>query len=61
MELVLLEYIETKEYGKIAHFLKNKEDVYSKVIEDDIGNIIYEELQKEIQDNIKSIYKTENE
>ena len=52
MELVLLEYIETKEYGKIAHFLKNKEDVYSKVIEDDIGNIIYEELQNTIKQEV---------
>lgn len=59
--MVLLEYIETKEYGKIAHFLTDdNKDVFSRVLTDN-DSIIYEELSEEIQMILRKKYlKDEN-
>ena len=54
MELILLEYIENTKYGKVARFLKDDKEVFSKVIEKD-GEIIYEELSEKEQEEFKSI------
>ena len=52
MELILLEYIENTKYGKVARFLKDDKEIFSKVIEKD-GEIFYEELSE--QKEFKSI------
>ena len=54
MELILLEYIENTKYGKVARFLKDDKEVFSKVVEKD-GEIIYEELSEKEQEEFKSI------
>ena len=56
MDFILLEYVNNDKYGKLAHFINDKdEDVYSKVIEVD-DTVIYEELSPSIQEELKSIY-----
>ena len=59
--MVLLEYINTEEYGKIAHFLTdNNIDLFSKVIKDN-DTIIYEELNEDIQIELrKKLIKDED-
>ncbi len=54
MELILLEYIENTKYGKVARFLKDDKEIFSKVIEKD-GEIFYEELSEKEQKEFKSI------
>ncbi len=54
MELILLEYIENTKYGKVARFLKDDKEVFSKVIEKD-DEIIYEELPLDEQEEFNSI------
>lgn len=52
MDIVFLEYIETKAFGKIAHFIdKNGENIYSKILNDG-DTIYYQELSK---DELKEI------
>ena len=45
MELILVEYINNEKFGKIAHFLEDDKDVYSRVFEDE-DNVYYEELSE---------------
>ncbi len=48
MDYVLVEYIESKKFGKVAHFVNEKENIYSKVIEDEKNDTVYyEELTDE--------------
>ena len=54
MELIILEYIENTKYGKVARFLKDDKEVFSRVIEKD-DEIIYEELPEKEQEEFKSI------
>jgi hypothetical protein len=52
MNTVLIEYIETKKLGKIAHFItEDGKHIYSKVLKSD-DSIFYQELS---QDELKSI------
>ena len=51
--MILLEYIDTEKYGKLAHFLTNDNvDLFSKVIESG-DDIIYSELSEEIQNELR--------
>ncbi len=51
--MILLEYIETEKYGKLAHFLTDDNiDLFSKVIEEN-GDIIYSELSDEEQEELR--------
>ncbi len=44
MDVVLLEYIDTKEFGKIAHFVdRDGKNIYSKILNDG-DTIYYQEL-----------------
>lgn len=44
MDIVFLEYIETKAFGKIAHFIdKDGKSIYSKILVDG-ENVFYQEL-----------------
>lgn len=53
MDYILVEYIESKKYGKVAHFVNDKEDIYSRVIEDEeTKTVIYEELSQEEQNDL---------
>ena len=53
MDIVFLEYIMTKKFGKIAHFVdKEGNDIYSKILNDG-DKIFYQELDKKEQEEIK--------
>jgi hypothetical protein len=41
MDYILVEYIDSKKYGKVAHFINEEGDIYSKVIEDDKNDTVY--------------------
>ena len=45
MEIILVKEFETKKFGKVAHFIDNDKDVYSKVIDHE-GTRFYEALSK---------------
>lgn len=52
--MILVEYIESEKYGKIAHFINEENiDVYSKVIVDE-DITIYEELSETIQQEFRT-------
>ena len=47
MDIMFLEYIETKAFGKIAHFVdKTGKDIYSKILSDN-ENVYYQELSSD--------------
>jgi len=51
--MILLEYIDSEKYGKIAHFInKDNIEIYARVIEED-GTIIYEELDEKAQSELR--------
>ena len=53
MDIVFLEYIMTKKFGKIAHFVdKEGNDIYSKILNDG-DKIFYQELDKKELEEIK--------
>ena len=58
MDIIFIGYIETREFGKIAHFVdKDGKNIYSKVLTSD-DTVFYQELSKEelekIQDELDS-------
>lgn len=57
MDIVFLEYIETKKFGKIAHFIdKDGNNIYSKILNDG-ENIYYQELDKKELEQIEEDLK----
>ncbi len=52
--MILVDYIETEKYGKLAHFLNEKGiDVFSQVIEDG-DSVFYTELSEDIQQELRN-------
>ena len=57
--MILVEYIDSEKYGKIAHFInEDNVDVFSKVILDE-DITIYEELSETIQQELRTIVETD--
>ena len=53
MNIILVEYIETREFGKIAHFVdKDGNNIYSKILSNE-DTIYYQELSSEELEKIK--------
>ena len=48
MDYILLEVIESDKFGKVAHFVRETESFYSRIVEDkENDTVIYEELTEE--------------
>ena len=53
MDIVLVEYIDTREFGKIAHFVdENGNNIYSRILYDK-DTVYYQELSKSELEKIK--------
>ena len=59
MDFILLEYIENKKFGKLAHFIDDEnKDTYAKVLEDG-EDVLYQELSEKELDELKSMMGNE--